>query len=136
MRSTRLSLVVSLALLIPAAAFAQERRHIGVDDLFSIQRVGSPQVSPDGEWIAYTVSTTSLEDEKSYTRIWMVPSAGGDPIPLTAEGKSAGSPDWSPDGRYLWYAFQCGGGFLFVSEPDAGVTRGLGRAGVDRKSVV
>ena len=93
MRSLRFSLVVSLALLLPAAAFAQERRHIGVDDLFNIQRVGSPQVSPDGEWIAYTVSTTSLEAEKSYTRIWMVPSAGGDPIPLTAEGKSAGSPD-------------------------------------------
>ena len=94
MRPLRLSFVLSLVLLVPSAVLAQDRRTIEVDDLFNIQRVGSPQVSPDGERIAYTVSTTSLEDEKSYTRIWMVPSAGGESIPLTAEGKSAGSPDW------------------------------------------
>ena len=72
-----------------------------VDDQFEIARVGSPKVSPDGEWIAYTVSTTSLEEEKSETRIWMTPAAGGDAIPMTAAGSSAGSPEWSPDGRYL-----------------------------------
>ena len=72
-----------------------------VDDQFEIARVGSPKVSPDGEWIAYTVSTTSLEEEKSETRIWMTPAAGGDAIPMTAAGSSADSPEWSPDGRYL-----------------------------------
>ncbi|MDH5758460.1 MAG: S9 family peptidase [Gemmatimonadota bacterium] len=78
-------------------------RPVGVEDLFSIQRVGSPRVSPDGAWIAYTVSTTSLEKEESFTRIWMVSSAGGDPVAMTVEGKSASSPEWSPDGRYLTF---------------------------------
>jgi len=110
MRSLRLSFVLSLALLVPSAVLAQDRRSIEVDDLFSIQRVGSPQVSPDGERIAYTVSTTSLEDERSYTRIWMVTSAGGEAIPLTAKGKSAGSPDWSPDGKYFSFTASRDGG--------------------------
>ena len=76
-------------------------RSLQIDDMFKIKRVGAPQVSPDGEWVAYTVSTSSLEPGESGTRIWMVPSAGGDPIPMTAEGYSASSPDWSPDGKYL-----------------------------------
>ena len=46
---------------------------------------------------------TIPEDEKSETRIWMVPAqgGGGDAIPMTAEGYSATRPRWSPDGKYL-----------------------------------
>ncbi len=80
---------------------AGARLPLQIEDLVKILGVGNPQVSPEGEWVAYTVSTSSLEPDKSGTRIWMVPSAGGDPIPMTADGYSASSPDWSPDGRYL-----------------------------------
>jgi dipeptidyl aminopeptidase/acylaminoacyl peptidase len=69
--------------------------------MFEIKRVGGPQVSPDGEWVAYTVSTSSLEPGESGTQIWMVPSAGGEPIAMTTEGYPASNPDWSPDGKYL-----------------------------------
>jgi dipeptidyl aminopeptidase/acylaminoacyl peptidase len=51
--------------------------------------------------VAYTVGRTILEDEKSETRIWMIPAAGGAAIPMTADGYSASRPRWSPDGRYL-----------------------------------
>ena len=68
-----------------------------------MRSVGAPVVSPDGAWIAYTVGRTSLEDERSSTRIFMSPAEGGEPIGLTAEGKSAGSPGWSPDGRYFTF---------------------------------
>jgi len=71
-------------------------------DLFKIKGVGSPVVSPDGGWVAFTVSTPATPDKKGSTRIWMVSSSGvGDPIPMTAEGYSASSPEWSPDGKYL-----------------------------------
>jgi dipeptidyl aminopeptidase/acylaminoacyl peptidase len=89
---------------------AQDIRRMGVEDLFNIQRVGSPRVSPDGAWIAYTVSTTSLEEERSTTRIWMVSAEGGDPLALTAEGTSASSPEWSPDGKYLTFTASRNGG--------------------------
>jgi len=103
-----------LAVLQPLAGTAQTtRRTLPPDDLFNVQRVGAPEVRPEGDWIAYTVSTTSLDEERSFTRIWMAPAAGGEAIPLTAEKKSASSPGWSPDGRY----------FSFTASRDGGKTQ-------------
>lgn len=98
------ALLPLFVLLCPQATQAQGTetgRPLEIEDLVKIKGVGSPKVSPDGEWVAYTVSTRSLEPAKSETRIWMVPSGGGEPLPMTAEGYSASNPDWSPDGRYL-----------------------------------
>lgn len=77
------------------------RRSLTVDDLFQIKDIADAQVSPDGRWVAYTVGSTSLKEEKSEAQVWMVPMAGGDPIPMTAKGSSASRPRWSPDGKYL-----------------------------------
>lgn len=79
-------------------------RPVGVDDLFGVREVHDPQISPDARLIAYTVNSTSLKDDKSLTRIWMIPAIGGDPIALTAEDVNSDHPRWSPDGGFL--AFQ------------------------------
>jgi dipeptidyl aminopeptidase/acylaminoacyl peptidase len=76
-------------------------RPMKIDDYFRFRDVGDPQISPDGKWVAYTISATDLEKESSETRIWMSPLDGGDAVPMTAKGKSAWRPRWSPDGRYL-----------------------------------
>lgn len=101
---------VLLALTLATPLFAQSPRALEIDDLFAVRRVGDPQISPDGEWVAYTVRRTILEDEKSETRIWMVPAAGGAAIPMTAEGYSASRPRWSPDGKYLSFTASKNGG--------------------------
>lgn len=97
-------------LMIPVSVSAQEKRPIQTEDMFDMRSVGAPVVSPDGEWIAYTVGRTSLEDERAYTRIYMSPAEGGEAIALTVEGKSAGSPGWSPDGRYFSFTASRDGG--------------------------
>jgi dipeptidyl aminopeptidase/acylaminoacyl peptidase len=76
-------------------------RPVGVDDLFGFREVHDPQISPDAQFIAYTVNSTSLKDDKSETRIWMIPTAGGEPIPLTAEDVVSEHPRWSPDGKFV-----------------------------------
>jgi dipeptidyl aminopeptidase/acylaminoacyl peptidase len=76
-------------------------RNITIDDYFQIRDVGQPELSPDGQWVAYTVRTKMLKEDKNETRIWMVSAHGGDPLPMTAEGISSGHPRWSPDGKYL-----------------------------------
>ncbi|HEX6940468.1 MAG TPA: S9 family peptidase [Longimicrobiales bacterium] len=91
------------------AAQAPAPRTLEVDDLFRIARVGSPQVSPDGRWVAYTVTRTILEEEKSETSIWRVPTAGGEAVRMSGEGYSASSPRWSPDGKYLSFLAAKGG---------------------------
>ncbi len=76
-------------------------RNITIDDYFKIQDVSQPELSPDGLWVAYTVRTKMLKEDKNETRIWMVSTHGGDSIPMSAEGVSSGHPRWSPDGKYL-----------------------------------
>jgi dipeptidyl aminopeptidase/acylaminoacyl peptidase len=88
---------------VPFAASAQQTatRPITLEDRFQIREVEGPVLSPDALWVAYTVTSTSLKEDDDEQRIWMVPFAGGDAIPLTAEGVSSGHPRWSPDGKYL-----------------------------------
>ncbi len=85
----------------PAPGAAQEQRLFAIEDIFELARVGDPRISPEGDWVAYTVSKTSLKKESSDTDIWMAPLAGGDPVRLTTSDKSESSPRWSPDGKYL-----------------------------------
>lgn len=91
----------------PVAVPAQDLRTLTIDDMFAIQRVGDPQISPDGEWVAYTVGKTDFEKGRSETRVWMISTdgggggGGGEAVPMTGTGSSASRPRWSPDGRYL-----------------------------------
>ncbi|MGD8362557.1 MAG: hypothetical protein PVJ04_14110, partial [Gemmatimonadota bacterium] len=86
----------------PPSLRAQDpTRPMEVLDQFAIKSVGSPEISPDGEWIAYTVSTTNLDREESKTQIWMVSTRDGEAIPLTMSSESVSGPQWSPDGKYL-----------------------------------
>jgi len=93
--------LVGAASSVVAARQAPGPRLITVDDLFGIRAVHDPQISPDGQFIAYTVSWTSLKEDKSRTRIWMIPTAGGEAVPLTSEEVSSDHPRWSPDGKFL-----------------------------------
>ena len=86
-----------------AAGFAQApvKRLLKVDDLDRLAEVADPQVSPDGKWIAYTVSTVNRDDDKNVTNIWMVSWDGSENVRLTYGSESESSPRWSPDGKYL-----------------------------------
>jgi dipeptidyl aminopeptidase/acylaminoacyl peptidase len=106
MRTDRLlrSLVFAAISLATAAAVAlaqPARRAITLDDLARIKSVGDPQVSPDGKWVAYTVTTTDVEKDKRNTDLWMVSWDGTQNIQLTFTPESESAPRWSPDGKYL-----------------------------------
>src|SRR5215470_15642955 len=97
-------LPLSLAVLIlPGISAAQSPHPITIEDRFKVQEVTDPQLSPNAQQVAYVVSTTSLKQDDSKDRIWMVPFGGGEAVALTADGVSSSHPRWSPDGKYLGF---------------------------------
>jgi Tol biopolymer transport system component len=91
-----------VAVALCAVGVAQTTRHpLRLDDLARFRNVNDPQISPDGEWIAYTVSTIDTKEDKSSTHIWMVRYDGTSDRQITFSNDSEGAPRWSPDGKYL-----------------------------------
>src|SRR5688572_17098190 len=78
-----------------AAATPAAKRNLQVDDLFRIKTVADPQLSHDSRWVAYTVQTSNLKEDKSETQVWMASTDGGEPLPMTAKGTSASRPRFS-----------------------------------------
>ena len=71
--------------------------------LLSLGRLSDPQLSPDGKTILYGVSYTSIEENRSVRNLFTIPVEGGDPTPLTMDGKSISSARWSLDGSAIWF---------------------------------
>src|SRR5437899_1477259 len=96
---SRILLVIFvLVTLLPA----QTARHpLKLDDLARFRDVRDPQISPDGQWIAYVVSTIDTKDDKSVTHIWMTGYDGKNDRQITFSQDSETAPRWSPDGKYL-----------------------------------
>ena len=72
-----------------------------MDDYFRIKELGDPQLSPDGKWVAYTVKTANLKDDKNYER--HLDGLGVRRERDSADGGRVTSshPRWSPDGKFL-----------------------------------
>lgn len=80
----------------------QDKRPIAVDDLYKIIQVSDPQISPDGQWVAYVRTTVDKVGNGYHTSIWLnsLSDTSAEPRQLT-RGKSDSQPRWSPDGQTL-----------------------------------
>ncbi|MHC4938782.1 MAG: S9 family peptidase [Planctomycetota bacterium] len=76
------------------------KRHLVPEDLWTIPRVGTACVHPDGDRFVVPVTTHDIEKNKATTRLWLH-APGKRPRTLTAADASASSPAWSPDGSRL-----------------------------------
>ena len=90
-------LVLSLALLPASAADVHQKRAITLDDLARLERVGAPVVSPEGDWVAYTVGQIDVKEDKGQSHLWMVKWDGSLRLQLTFVKDGASSPSFSPD---------------------------------------
>jgi dipeptidyl aminopeptidase/acylaminoacyl peptidase len=114
----RLSTLISTALFILLVAPilpAQAQRTMTAADILRVAFVSDAQISPDGEWVVYTVSTTEANETRS--TLWLVRARGNRatmgsteddslaeraaPVQLLAPGWSASNPRWSPDGKRI-----------------------------------
>ncbi len=117
--------------LCPPVAFADEMQEHDQDELWSpkymvenFKRVGGTSISPDGSWIAFTVSVSRTEGERSdyLTHIHLVSADGSRQFQLTRGDVSASNPQWSPCGEYLVFSSARGGDSnqLWIINPSGG----------------
>jgi len=89
-------------ILCGSFARAQTKPGITAEDYLAFEFVSDPQISPDGQWVAYTVATIDQKANKRVSRIWIASVDGTHPtVPFTSDTTSSTSPRWSPDGRFL-----------------------------------
>jgi dipeptidyl aminopeptidase/acylaminoacyl peptidase len=82
------------------AAQDTAKHPITFEDMIQMHRVGTPQISPDGKWVAYAVATPDMNANRHASNVWLVATGGGEPIQLTQSGHDS-APVWSPDGKTL-----------------------------------
>ncbi len=122
--SSRVAFAVSLAVLFasPALAAGNGRRVPSVDDLLGVRTLAGTQISPDGRHVVFGVGQADFKQDAFVTQLWLVPTAGGEPLQLTRGAKSAESPRWSPDSRWIAFTSTRAGdkSQLFAIRPEGG----------------
>ncbi len=129
--------VISLALAFAGAsglpAQSPSGRPLAIEDYYRVKTVGNPDLSPDGKWVAFTVSTRVEATNDNTTEVWLVPSDGSASARrVSAAGDNAAAPAWLDDGRLRFAA----NGHAFVLNPsspaevtEAGTASARGAAG-------
>jgi len=90
-------------LLVIAVATGYSQRVIQPSDVYRLKNVRDPQLSPDGQWVAYVIGTPDSVRDDYNDDIWMVSWDGRENVKLTSSKENETSPRWSPDGKYLTF---------------------------------
>jgi dipeptidyl aminopeptidase/acylaminoacyl peptidase len=115
---------------VAAMALVAAKRPITQSDLYSFHWAADPRISPDARQVIYTSVSVNAKHDNYETALWIVPTSGGDPRPLTA-GPHDSLARWSPDGRRIAFvrAVEKDGrvqpGQIFLLPMDGGEARQL-----------
>jgi dipeptidyl aminopeptidase/acylaminoacyl peptidase len=119
----RAALLIVLAAPALSAQSAPTRRALRPGDLYRFRDVGAGRISPDGAWIAYTVTTVDSAKDKSDSDVWMVSWDGTRTLKMAGSPESEGNPRWSPDNRYLSFVsgrYESKGGQIWLLDRAGG----------------
>lgn len=126
----RTFLLAAAALLVartPAFGQAAARSDgLAPADVFQLEYAGDPQISPDGQWVAYVRHWADVVTDRRYSNLWLVKVDGSEHRPLTSGKYSDNSPRWSPDGKRLAYlSNRSGSAQIYVRWMDGDVTHAV-----------
>lgn len=114
-------LLLCTTLLFSNPASTQTKRGLLPTDLSAIKEVSDAQISPDGSRVVYVVSETAPDRSRMISRLWIVPTAGGEPRLLTKNDSSESTPRWSPDGKWIaFYSSRSGKDGLWIVPAEGG----------------
>jgi dipeptidyl aminopeptidase/acylaminoacyl peptidase len=94
------------------------RRTLQIDDVYRLREASDPRLSPDGDDVAFVVTSVDRDADENRSAIWIA-RAEAEPEPLT-HGKADSHPRFSPDGRSLAFVRRADGVAQVWSLPLAG----------------
>jgi len=111
----KLPTLLVVLFLIPAISVAGDVRPFQRTDVFELEWVSDPQISPDGKRVVYVRNSMDVMTDSRTGRLWLVKVDGSGNVPLTGRDISESSPAWSPDGtRIAFTSTTDNGAELFV----------------------
>lgn len=118
LRSARVVFAVVCSAMMPAAVLAQSGgRPLTIEDYYRVKTVGAPDLSPNGQWVAFTVSSRVEATNGNTSELWLVPSDGSAAAKRVGEnGADVSGVQWLDDGRLRYGA----GGSAFFYDPTTG----------------
>jgi dipeptidyl aminopeptidase/acylaminoacyl peptidase len=101
--------LITVSLLCPAQT-TPAKHPMTFEDMMKMKRLGETAVSPDGKWLAYSVTTVNLDQNSKTTEWWLQAIAGGEPQKLAVGQPGDSGVEFAPDGHSV----------LFLSGRDGG----------------
>ncbi|MEY2508427.1 MAG: hypothetical protein QOH01_2756 [Verrucomicrobiota bacterium] len=102
--------LLALIGFVSAAIGAESGRSLKPEDFAALREVDEPNISPDGNLVAYVVKVADMEKDKRPANLWLAKWDGSENRSLTFGNKGQKHPRWSPDGKWI--------GFLSGREDD------------------
>ncbi|MDH5598803.1 MAG: S9 family peptidase, partial [Cyclobacteriaceae bacterium] len=94
-------ILMSFVLFIGGTAFAQSTFEL--IDIYGLEYVSNPVISPDGSKIIYTRNFKDIMTDRDLSNLWIIQKDGSMNRPLTTGNQNDFSPIWSKDGREIVY---------------------------------
>ena len=96
-----LSLLLNFFLTLSLLGQNAGLRAIGPNDIYRMSTVSNPKISPEGQWVLYSISKIDSAKDKFYSKLYMVSADGNQTVSLTEQTKGVSNYNWSPDGKYI-----------------------------------
>ncbi|MBL8324846.1 MAG: S9 family peptidase [Rubrivivax sp.] len=79
------------------------KKPITAEDLWRLERLGAPSLSPDGAQVVCALTRYSTDDGQARSALWLLSTLGGAPRQLTQCGDKDGAPQFAPRGEHIGF---------------------------------